>query len=109
MTGTELGQLPILALILFLPWFAILSALFWIYPRQPRGRARRLFDALALLLSVLVFLLALLWSFEQADRSHGHLWPQILATSVGYGAYLAVMGAAFFFRRAWFKRQPPSS
>ena len=36
-----------LALILFLPWFLILSVLFWVYPRQPRGLARRVFDLAA--------------------------------------------------------------
>lgn len=104
MAGGTLGDLPYLALILFLPWFAILSTLFWCYPRQPRTPARRLFDAVALLLSVMAFLIALFWSFEHADRSHGQLWPQILATSVGYGVYLAVMTAAWFIRRRWLRR-----
>ena len=104
MTGSELGQLPILALILFLPWFAILGGLFLYYPRQPRGGARLAFDIAALALSVLAFVIALHWSFAHADRSHGHLWPQVLATSVGYGVFLATMAAAFFIRRAWLKR-----
>ena len=37
-----------LALILFLPWFLILGALYWIYPRQPRHAARVMFDIAAL-------------------------------------------------------------
>ena len=44
-----------LALILFIPWFLILGALFWIYPRQPRGRGRRIYDVLALLLAVVAY------------------------------------------------------
>ncbi len=41
-----------LALILFLPWFAILGALYWCYPRTPRHAARKLFDIAALALSI---------------------------------------------------------
>ena len=88
-----------LALILFAPWFVILSALFWLFPRQPRGAARLRFDIAAILVSLLAFVASLHWSFGYADRSHGHLWPQILATSVGYGVFLAVLTVAFFLRR----------
>lgn len=105
MTGTELGQLPILALILFLPWFTILGALFLIYPRQPRGGVRLAFDLVALVVSVAAFVAALHWSFDHADRAHGHLWPQVLATSVGYGVFLAAMTAAFLIRRGWLRRR----
>ena len=44
-------------------------------------------------------LASLYWSFGFADRSHGQLWPQILATSVGYGVFLAVLTGAIFLRR----------
>ena len=97
----DVAGMPILALILFTPWFLILAALFWLYPRQPRTPARRRFDVVSLLLALVAFLVSLHWSFDYADRSYGHLWPQILATSVGYGVFLAVMTAAFFLRRRW--------
>ena len=44
-----------LTLILFLPWFLILVGLFWVYPRQPRGLWRRLYDVAAVLLSLGAF------------------------------------------------------
>ena len=47
----NLAALPVLALVLFAPWFLILSALYWLYPRQPRTAARRRFVAVALLLA----------------------------------------------------------
>ena len=94
----NLGELPMLALILFAPWFLILSALFWLFPRQPRGAARLRFDIAAILVSLLAFVASLHWSFGYADRSHGHLWPQVLATSVGYGVFLAVLGVGFWLR-----------
>ena len=100
---SNIAGMPALALILFAPWFLILSALYWLYPRQPRHAQRRLFDVVALLLAFLGFVLSLHWSFGFADRSHGHLWPQILATSVGYGVFLLVLGLAFCWRRRWLR------
>jgi hypothetical protein len=98
----DIAGMPTLALGLFAPWFLILSALYWLYPRQPRNAARRAFDALALLLAFIGCFASLHWSFGIADRGYGHLWPQILATSVGYGVFLAVLTAAFFIRRRVF-------
>ena len=100
----DIAGMPVLALILFTPWFLILSVMYWVYPRQPRDARRRLFDAVALLVAFVAFVFSLHWSFGIADRSHGHLWPQILATSVGYGVFLAVLTAAFFLRRRMLSR-----
>ena len=94
----NVAGIPALALILFAPWFLILAALYWLYPRQPRNAARLRFDAVALLLAFAGCLASLYWSFGFADRSHGHLWPQVLATSVGYAVFLAAMGLAFWLR-----------
>ena len=101
---SDIAGMPVLALILFAPWFLILSVMYWVYPRQPRDARRRLFDAVALLVAFVAFVFSLHWSFGFADRSHGHLWPQILATSVGYGVFLAVLTAAFFLRRRMLAR-----
>ena len=98
----NLAALPVLALVLFAPWFLILSALYWLYPRQPRTDARRRFDAIALLLAHAGCAASLYWSFDHADRSHGALWPQVLATSVGYGVFLLVLAVAFWLRRRRF-------
>ncbi|MFC3813395.1 hypothetical protein [Lysobacter sp. GCM10012299] len=94
-----------LALILFLPWFAILGALFWMFPRQPRHAARKLFDTVALLLAVTAFLLSIYWSHDHADPAFGRMWQQILATALGYGVFLAVLTAAFVVRRLWLRRK----
>lgn len=94
-----------LALILFLPWFLILSVLFWVYPRQPRGPARRVFDVAAIVLSVVAFVASIQWAFHYADPSYGGMWKQVLATAVGYGVYLAVMALAFLLRAAWLRRR----
>ena len=71
-----------LALILFLPWFLILGALFWLYPRQPRPPARKWLDAGALALALLAFVLAMRWGHGWADPGYGHMWRQIVATAV---------------------------
>lgn len=91
--------LPNLALVLFLPWLLILGALYWLYPRQPRNGRRRAYDALALVASLLAFVATMRWAYGYADPGYGGLWPQILATSVAYGAFLLVLGLAFALRR----------
>ena len=58
-----------------------------------------MFDAGALLLTVLASVAAMHWGFLTADTSVGVLWKQVLATSVSYGAFLAALTAAFFLRR----------
>ena len=99
----NLSTLPNLALILFAPWFLILGVLYWVYPRQPRDAARRLFDAAALAIALLAFLASLHWAHGYADRAYGKMWPQVLATSVGYGVFLLVLVVAVFVRRAWLR------
>lgn len=91
-----------LGLLLFLPWFLILGVLFWLFPRQPRHALRRLFDAASLALATLAFVLALHWSQGFADPAQGRMWGQILATSIGYGVFLAALALAWFIRsRCW--------
>lgn len=90
-----------LSLILFLPWFAILGALFWWYPRVPRHAARRVFDTGALLLALLAFVGSVHWALSHADPGYGRMWGQILATAIGYGVFLLVMLLAWLLRRRW--------
>lgn len=94
-----------LTLILFLPWFLILATLFWVYPRQPRGFARRLYDLGAILASLAVFVASLYWMHDIADPAHGRMWRQILATAVGYGVFLAAMLLAVVLRMLLFRRR----
>ena len=90
-----------LALILFLPWYAILGALYWFYPRQPKSLSRWVFDVGALTVATIATALSMHWSYRIAGFSWGAMWPQILATSVSYGVFLAVMTAAWCVRRQW--------
>jgi len=99
----SLALQPNLALLLFAPWFLILAVLYWVYPRQPRDAARRLFDAAALALALIAFVLTLHWAHAYADKSYGGMWPQILATSLGYGVFLGMLTLAFFVRRRWLR------
>ena len=93
-----------LALILFLPWFVILGALYWWLPRTPRPRARVVFDLVALALAAGAFTLSVHWAHGYADLQYGGMWKQILATAVGYGVFLGVLAVAFYVRRAWLRR-----
>ena len=92
-----------LTFILFLPWFLILGVLYWMFPRKPRHAARVFYDIVALALSVAAFLWSVYWSIDNADAGYGKLWPQILATALGYGVFLAVLGIAFFVRWRWLR------
>lgn len=94
-----------LALILFVPWFSILAALFWIYPRQPRHLARKMFDTVSLLAATALAGFGMQWGFHNADPNAGAIWKQVLATSVAYGFFLAVLTAAIALRWRWLARR----
>lgn len=96
-----------LAMILFIPWFSILSVLFWMFPRQPRGRARNAFDLGSLVVAVVVATYAMHWSVRNAEPGYGHMWQQILATMMAYGGFLMVMTIAVMLRWAWLARATP--
>lgn len=93
-----------LAMILFLPWFAILGGLFWVYPRTPRTPARNAFDIASLVLAVLAAILGTWWSYANADLSVGTLWRQLLASTLSYALFLGVMGLAMWLRHRWITR-----
>jgi len=92
-----------LALILFLPWFTILAVLFWKFPRQPRGWARTLFDSASLLLAMVAAAAGMYWSMANADPTFGHMWQQVLATSVSYALFLLVVTVALVVRWRWLR------
>jgi hypothetical protein len=92
-----------LALILFLPWFAILGTLYWLFPRQPRNAARTAFDGVALFVALAAFMLSMYWSHANADPQFGPMWRQVLATALGYVVFLAVLTLAFSVRRRWLR------
>jgi hypothetical protein len=93
-----------LALILFAPWFAVLSVLFWRYPRQPRGLARTLFDSASLTVATAAAFAGMYWGMAHADAGYGPMWKQVFATSLAYGLYLGVMAVALIARIRWLPR-----
>lgn len=96
-----------LALILFLPWFAILGYVFWRFPSRPRSAARRCLDVAALLVATTVSGIGMQWGFFHADPSYGGMWKQVLATSVAYGLFLLVMTVAVIVRWRLFRNSQP--
>ncbi len=98
-----------LALILFLPWYAILGALFWFYPRQPRDGARRVFDSVSLALAIAAAAAGTGWGIANASPQPGVMWRQVLATSVSYGLFLAVLTVALLVRRVWLGQRAASN
>ncbi|GAB3729852.1 hypothetical protein GCM10028862_08630 [Luteimonas pelagia] len=88
-----------LAFILFLPWYAILAVLYWVFPRQPRTLGRWIFDVAALLVAGVATIASTQWSVRSADTSIDAIWPQVLATAVSYGVFLGAMALAWVIRR----------
>jgi hypothetical protein len=93
-----------LAFFLFLPVFAILGALYCMFPRTPRSTARLLMDLAALIAAAAISLCAMRWGFLLATGVAGPIWKQILATLLAYAAFLASIGVALALRAAWFRR-----
>lgn len=96
-----------LALLLFLPWFAILGALYWFYPRTlERTSARRRFDVTALALAFAASFVAGRWGFAIASTTieAGPIWRQVLASLLAYKAFLVVVGGAWAWRGMKFRR-----
>ncbi|HET9049367.1 MAG TPA: hypothetical protein VFN29_10455 [Chiayiivirga sp.] len=87
-----------LSLILFLPVFVILGGLFLLFPRRPRGPARRGFDAVALLLALMCSVAAMRWAYFNADHTVGAIWPQVLATLLAYAVFIAILLMALIAR-----------
>ncbi|MEO7478367.1 MAG: hypothetical protein ABIT64_03940 [Lysobacteraceae bacterium] len=96
--------MPYLALILFTPWFLILGALFWIYPRLPRTSARRAFDMATLALAGIGSFVGMRWAYLTANNDVGTMWKQIFATLVAYGIFLGVMTLALIVRMRVLRR-----
>ncbi len=100
--------MPYLALILFLPWFLLLGALFWLFPRQPRNPRRKAFDIAALVVAFVMSFVGMQWGYALglADVGTGAIWKQVLATLVAYGAFLFVLTVAVLLRSLFLSRNP---
>ena len=96
-----MSEVADLALILFLPWFAILGALYWFYPRTlERTARRRRFDVMALVVAFAASFAAGRWGFAIASTTieAGPIWRQVLASLLAYKAFLVVIACAWAWR-----------
>lgn len=93
-----------LSLLLFLPTFAIVGALYCAFPRRPRPTLRWPFDLAVLALAAALSIAAMRWGFHAGNGRGGALWKQIVATLCAYGAFLGALGAALPLRAAWLRR-----
>lgn len=103
-----------LALILFLPAFAILGWLYWKFPRAlPASRRRRLFDVAALSLAFAATALSIGWAIPEGAlavepgtvaNQAGPMWKQILGTLAAWHVYPLVLAVAWRVRARLFAR-----
>lgn len=92
-----------LALILFVPTFAILAWLYWSFPRGlPRSTARRRFDLAAIAVALVLTVLALEAAIETRFPGTGPIWPQVFAVLAVYHVFPLVLAAAWWWRRRRF-------
>ena len=107
-----------LALLLLAPWLLILGWAYASYPKSlPRTPARRLFDALALLLAFGATIHAGLLGYDAVGlpppdqaglRGSGAIWQQVLPALCGYGAFAGVLVLALLLRARLWRRSPPA-
>ncbi len=88
-----------LSLILLLPWYVVLGIVYWRTRRRPASVMQRVFDAASLLCALGAAAVCGWWSMHNADPTADAIWKQVLASLIGYGAFLLVLAAAFFLRR----------
>lgn len=93
-----------LALILFAPWFAILGWAYWKYPKAHVSRRTRGFDAAVLLVSLVLAIVAMRWSYFAPAPGAGSMWSQVLATLAAYHVFLVVLVAGWLLRPRLFGR-----
>ena len=97
-----------LALALFAPLFAIYTWLYWSFPRSlPATRARRRFDATAIVFAIGATVVALVAAFERDYGAVGPIWPQVAATLAAYHVFPVLLIVAWFVRRRWLTRTRP--
>lgn len=89
-----------LSLLLFLPWFAVLGGLYWLFPRTPRPHARRVYDTAVLVLALVLSIAGMHYGYNEgvAYGDAGPIWRQVLAVLYAYGAFLAVLAVAIPLR-----------
>lgn len=99
--------MSVLALILFLPWFAVVGGVFWLLPREvPRSAGRSRFDAIALLLAFAVSAIGMVLGLDTDATGHHPIWKQVMACLYAYAGFIGVLAVALFVRAR--RRSQPS-
>nr|WP_221281988.1 hypothetical protein [Chiayiivirga flava] len=94
-----------LGFVLLLPWYLILTALFLLFPRGPRAARVRLFELASVAVAIGASVAGGIWGFRHADLAAGAIWKQVLASLIGYGVFLLVLGLAVGLRRRLLARR----
>ena len=99
-SSVDAAVAPHLALILFLPWYAVLAWMFWRARSRNASGVRKLVVLAFMTLSLIAAGLAGIWAHAYADPSFGAIWKQVLASSVSYGVFLSVLLVGLLTLRA---------
>lgn len=103
-----------LSILLLAPWLLILAWVYWAYPKSlPRTTARRVFDAVMIVLAIIVAVVSAVMAFDAVTVKQvgafgpesGSIWKQVYPALYGYFSFLAVLLLALAIRWAvWRKR-----
>jgi len=93
-----------LSLILFLPTFLVMGALFLMFPRQTLGPQRRRFDLIVLAIALAISIAAMLWGYRHSAPTAGPIWKQVLAALMAYGSFILTGAIALLLRARLFRR-----
>ena len=84
-----------LALILFLPWYALLGWVFWRMRARGGSGMRKLLALAFLAVALAAAGFTGVWAYGFADIARGAIWRQIFACMLGYWAFLGVLVAGY--------------
>ncbi|HNR92332.1 MAG TPA: hypothetical protein PKO41_07895 [Dokdonella sp.] len=88
-----------LSLILLLPWYLVLGWLYWRVTARGRGARRSALALGVLAAAIAAATWAGAWAFAHADPAAAAIWKQVLASALGYGAFLGVLAIGFLVTR----------
>ena len=93
-----------LAMILFLPTFCIISALYCWLPAKPRNGMRWMFDLTVIAIAFVLSILAMGWGFHRAEGVGAPIWQQAASTLASYAMFLGVLTIGAIARTYWLRR-----
>lgn len=93
-----------LALFLFIPTFALMAWLFWVFPKdESRTPSRRLYNVASILAGLALSILGVWHAYTWPPEGGEAIWQQIYATLAAYHTFPLVLLGSWWWRRRWLR------